>query len=49
MKKMFVQMLEAARGNPVRFGAWMVVLAALSIATVVMTDSIGLQLNLFTH
>jgi hypothetical protein len=49
MKKMFDQAVEAARANPVRFAGWMVLLAVLCVAAIVLADGFGAQLELFTH
>lgn len=49
MKKMFDQVVEAARANPLRLAGWMALLAVLCVATVVLADGMGLQLDLFTH
>lgn len=49
MKKMFGQVVEAARANPVRFAGWMLLLAVLCVAAIILGDGLGLQLELFAH
>jgi hypothetical protein len=49
MKKMFEQAVEAARANPMRCAGWMLLLAVLCVAAIILGDGLGLQLQLFTH
>jgi hypothetical protein len=49
MKKMFDQAVEAARANPLRFAGWMVLLAVLCVAAIILSDGVGAQMELFTH
>lgn len=49
MKKMFDQVVEAARANPLRFAGWTLAGVVLFVAAVVIGDGMGVQLYLFTH